>query len=103
MTVWVEGVDDKGSSVWGCDHCRHGGWCPDRVDALAEAERHAKAHGIPSVTIVERRHGPRPVATRDDIIRRMLAEKQTVRVIAAAVGLSTAGVIKARRRIEAQR
>jgi DNA invertase Pin-like site-specific DNA recombinase len=103
VTVWVEGVDDHGSAVWGCEHCRHGGWCPDRVDALAEAERHARAHGIPTVAVVDRRHGPKPVASRDERIRTMLKQGLTVRAIAAAVGLSTAGVIKARRRIEARR
>lgn len=103
MNVWVEGVDDTGSAVWGCQRCREGGWGSDRVVALSEAERHARGHGETQVTVVERRHGPRPVATRDDRIRLMLAQGLTVRAVAAAVGLSTAGVIKARRRMEAQR
>lgn len=103
MIVWVEGVDDSGSAVWGCDQCFNGGWCPDRGQAHAEAERHARSHNLQSVAVVGRRHGPRPVSSRDDRIRIMLTQGLTVRAIAAAVGLSTAGVIKARRRLEARR
>ncbi|WP_144797718.1 helix-turn-helix domain-containing protein [Microbacterium paludicola] len=44
MTVWAEEPRDGGSAVWGCDQCAHGGWCPDRAAAFAEARRHAHGH-----------------------------------------------------------
>lgn len=100
MIVWVEGHDDAASTVWGCAHCHHGAWCPTPADALAEALDHARGHGITTVTLAPRRHGPRPQATRDEKITHLRAQGRTIREIAALVQLSTAGVIKALRRTQ---
>lgn len=93
MTVWAEQPHDTGSAVWGCTTCEHGAWCSDHTTALIEARLHARTHRE-QVSIIRAHHGPTADEHRDTRIRRLRAKGNTIRQIAAAVDLSTAGVIK---------
>lgn len=98
MSVWVENPPDDGSAVWGCEECSLGAWCSDHTSARLEARMHATGHGSKVVHILDRQHGPTANSKRDAKIHRLRADGLTIRAIAAKVGLSTAGVIKALRR-----
>ncbi|WP_314473856.1 hypothetical protein [uncultured Microbacterium sp.] len=81
--------------------CDDGGWCIDHANALTEARRHARSHGEKGIDIVDAvptPRGPRPDAARDRRIREMRADGATIRTIAAAFGISIAGVTKSLRR-----
>lgn len=97
MSVWVENPQDGGSAVWGCSTCDRGAWCSDHTTARIEARLHAQEHRT-TVNVVGHRHGPAPDTVRDQHIQELRAQGATIRLIAAAVGLSTTGVIKALRR-----
>ncbi|WP_315551273.1 hypothetical protein [Microbacterium aurum] len=101
MTVWAEKPHDTGSAVWGCNTCERGAWCSDHTTALLEARTHARTHNERTVTIIRAHHGPTANKTRDKTIRKLHTAGHTIRQIAATVGLSNAGVIKALRRIKA--
>lgn len=94
MTVWAEKPHDTGSAVWGCSTCDKGAWCSDHTTALIEARLHARTHGEPNVAIIRAHRGPNPDTNRDTRIRALRTAGRTVREIAAAVGISNAGVIK---------
>lgn len=94
MTVWAEKPHDTGSAVWGCNTCERGAWCSDHTTALLEARLHAHTHNERTVAIIRAHHGPTADEHRDTRIRRLRAKGNTIRQIAAAVDLSTAGVIK---------
>lgn len=100
MTVWVEQPGDGGSAVWGCDACSRGAYCTDHTTARLEARAHARTHGTTRITTIGQRHGPQPSETRDRTIYQLRTQGHTIRTIAATVGLSTTGVIKALRRKE---
>ncbi|WP_454137248.1 hypothetical protein [Microbacterium paulum] len=93
MTVWAEQPHDNGSAVWGCTTCEHGAWCSDHTTARLEARLHARAHNE-HVNILRAHHGPTADEHRDTRIRRLRAKGNTIRQIAATVGISNAGVIK---------
>lgn len=97
MTVWVEQPSDGGSAVWFCESCFHGAWCPDHESARAEAAWHAEGHLL-TITILRAHHGPVANAARDNKIHRLRAQGASIRAIALAVGISTAGVLKALKR-----
>jgi hypothetical protein len=94
--VWVERPGDEGSAVWGCTTCQHGAWCSDHTSATIEARLHAQGHGV-RITLLNRPHGPKP--QRDDRIRALSNQGLSTRAIAAAIGITHAGVAKALRRI----
>lgn len=102
MSVWRENPRDGGSAVWGCTTCHHGAWCPSPLDALTEANRHARRHGTSEpVTVRDRAYGPPPQEHRDARILRLRAAGRSIRQIAAEVGISTAGVTKSLTRSKA--
>lgn len=96
--IYVEKPTDHGSAVWGCSTCARGSWCSDHTTALIEARLHA-AHCDDTIHILYT-PGPKPNDKRDRRIRRLRRQGLTVRAIAAAVNLSTAGVIKSLKRTE---
>ena len=93
MSVWVESPRDRGSAVWGCTHCQHGGWCPSFREANSEAARHARAHG--TTTTLLTKPGPKPNQARDTRIHTLRTQGLSLRAIATLVGITHAGVKKA--------
>lgn len=98
MTVWVEKPHDTGSAVWGCSTCERGAWCSDHTRATIEARIHARTHGETTIATIRAHRGPTPNQRRDKRIQQLRTAGRTIRDIAATVGLSNAGVIKALRR-----
>lgn len=61
---------------------------------------HAHGHGVTHVGVVGQQRGPARDTAREKRIVKLRAGGASIRVIAASVGLSTAGVLKVLRRQE---
>jgi DNA invertase Pin-like site-specific DNA recombinase len=99
MTVWVEEPHDGGSAVWTCSACSKGGWCSDHTSAFIEARLHAHGHDQ-KVSILGQTRGPRTDRERDQRIRDLRAEGNSLSSIATAVGITASGVSRALHRME---